>query len=56
MNTLEQLKQERLKRTESILRLAGCERCKICNYWVDKFYIIKDGICNECIDKKELKK
>jgi hypothetical protein len=47
MDILIKLKQERLERTEESLRLAGCDKCKICNFWIDKEEI-KDGICNEC--------
>ncbi len=44
---LEHLRKERLKRTEETLRLMGCEKCKVCNYWVDKEFIV-DGKCNLC--------
>lgn len=48
---LKKLSQEKLKRTEESLKLAGCLKCNSCGVWVDNSFVIA-GVCNECIDKK----
>jgi len=52
MSILDQLRRERLERTENQLRMAGLLKCNSCGYWVDNSFII-NSVCNECIGKKE---
>lgn len=49
-------KQEKLNKTEESLRLIGCIKCSICNFWVGKDFIIKDSICNLCFEKQRILK
>jgi len=51
MNLLEKFNQERLKRTEKSLTLAGCGKCAECGYWVDKVFISENNICDLCNEK-----
>jgi len=44
---IKELKEKQLKRTEESLKLINCFKCKVCNYWVNEEFIVKD-ICNLC--------
>jgi len=43
---------ERLKRTEETLRQLGCEKCNVCNYYMDREHI-NNNVCNECETEKK---
>ena len=52
MDILEQLRQERLVRTEVNLRQVGLVKCDKCGWWVDNSFVV-DKNCNNCRDKTE---
>ena len=45
---LENFRAERLKKSEELLRLSGCEKCNQCNCFMDKELVNKDNLCSDC--------
>jgi hypothetical protein len=48
-NILDKIRKERLIRIENNLRTLGCEKCSVCNIFMDKEYLNKNNVCGVCL-------
>ena len=52
MDALDLMRREKWRQTEKNLKAVGCEKCDICNFWMDKEYIKQinnKNVCDKCL-------